>query len=136
MGPDSVHSGRLSSDIFAGSLDHDIMPPHGHHGPPGSGPPGTPPMDGWGSYGSMLNGPGPGMPGFHNNNGIMERRNSPGMNGPMNGPMNGHLMALDNMAPMMAGNQMAPRMMPPDIADNGRGYPDFVPPNSNHVECY
>lgn len=110
MDPGSVHSGRLSSDIFAGPLDHDAgIPGHGPHIPPG-----TPPMDNWGPYGGML-----GNPGF------IERR-SPNMNG--------QLIPMDGMAPVMGG-PMGVRMIPQDMADNGRGYPDYGQ-NSNHVEVY
>ena len=38
----SVHSGRLSSDIFKGPIDHDQMGGYVTHGPPG-----TPPMKNW-----------------------------------------------------------------------------------------
>ncbi|XP_053380832.1 LIM/homeobox protein Lhx3-like isoform X1 [Mercenaria mercenaria] len=111
MDPGSVHSGRLSSDIFAGSMEHEQnMTGHGHHVPPG-----TPPMENWGPYGGMMNTPN-----------FMERR-SPGMNG--------HLLQMDGIPQMMGANPMAQRMMPPDMNDNGRGYPDFGP-NSNHVEVY
>ncbi|KAL4219061.1 LIM/homeobox protein Lhx3 [Mactra antiquata] len=111
MDPGSVHSGRLSSDIFTSPLEHEqTMGSHGAHLPPG-----TPPMDNWGPYGGMM-----GNPNF------MERR-SPNMNG--------HLLPMDGLPTMMAGNQMGPRMMPPDMNDNGRGYPDYGQ-NSNHVEVY
>lgn len=111
MDPGSVHSGRLSSDIFTSPLEHEqTMGSHGAHLPPG-----TPPMDNWGPYGGMM-----GNPNF------MERR-SPNMNG--------HLLPMDGLPPMMGGNQMSTRMMPPDMNDNGRGYPDYGQ-NSNHVEVY
>lgn len=110
MDPGSVHSGRLSSDIFTGPLDHEAnIPGHGPHMAPG-----TPPMDNWGPYGGMM-----GNPGF------MERR-SPNMNG--------QLMPMDGMAPVM-GAPMGVRMMPQDMADNGRTYPEYGQ-NSNHVEVY
>jgi len=113
MDPGSVHSGRLSSDLFSsGPLDHDPHAPHGNSG--------SPPMDNWGPYGAMVGGPP--VPG---NGGFIDRR-SPGMGG--------QLMPMDGMPPMM-GPPMGVRMMPPDMPDNGRGYPDFGQ-NSNHVEVY
>ena len=110
MDPGSVHSGRLSSDIFTGPLDHDGPMPgqHPHMGP------GTPPMDSWSPYGGMM-----GNPGF------IDRR-SPNMNG--------QLMPMDGMAAVMGG-PMGVRLMPQDMPDNARGYPDYGQ-NSNHVEVY
>ena len=93
-------------------MDHEQA--MGNHGP--HGPPGTPPMDSWGPYGGMMN-----------NGGFLDRR-SP------NNPMNGHLLPMDGIPPMMGG-PMVPRMMPPDLSENSRGYPDYGP-NTNHVEVY
>ncbi|XP_052231354.1 LIM/homeobox protein Lhx3-like [Dreissena polymorpha] len=108
MDPGSVHSGRLSSDLFSGSLEHDSGLA-GHHGPPG-----TPPMEAWGPYGGMI-----GATGFLG-------RRSPNMNG--------QLMQLEGMAQMMGG-PIGGRMLPSEIGDNGRGYPDFGQ-NSSHVEVF
>ena len=111
MDPGSVHSGRLSSDLFNGGP----MDPDMGHVP--LVPPGTPPMDNWGPYGAM-----------HPNPAFMERH-SPNI--PM---VSGHPMPMDGM-PMM-GPMMA-RMMNHDMNDNSRGYSDYGPnSNQNHVEVY
>ena len=62
-----------------------------------------------------------------NPGGFIERR-SP------NNPMNGHLVSMD--MPQMMYGPMIPRMLPPEMIDAPRGYPEYGQHSGNHVEVF